>query len=184
MFEDLEQLKDVVKKCEKCRLCKTRKNVVFGEGNPNATLMFIGEAPSSEEDELGKFFIGKAGYLLDKALDIVDIKKEEIYFTNVVKCKPLYNKHPLSNEIYACLNFLRNEVIVVKPKIIVLMGQIPLQFILGTEYKLSVCRGNWFEKKGILYMPTWNPSMLLIDERKKIDFLSDLKLVSDKCNSL
>lgn len=184
MFEDLEQLKGFVKKCERCRLCKTRKNVVFGEGNPNATLMFIGEASNSEEDELGKLFIGKTGDLFKNALDIVDIKKEEIYLTNVVKCKSLYNKHPLSNEIYTCLNFLRNEVIIVKPKIIVLMGQVPLQSILGTEYKLSVCRGQWFEKKGILYMPTWNPSMLLTDEIKKIDFLSDLKLVSDKYNSL
>ena len=177
MYENIEELRNQTMKCEKCKLCRTRQNVVFGVGNENAEIMFIGEGPGGDEDRLGEPFVGKAGQLMNKAFDVVGIKREEVYIANIVKCRPPGNRDPEQDEIMACMDYLRNQVILVKPKIIVLLGRIALNSILGPEYKISASRGKWIEKKGIMYMPTWHPAALLRDETKKIDFLNDLKLV-------
>lgn len=182
MYDKLEELKKVTRNCRRCKLCNTRQNVVFGVGNENADLMFIGEGPGGDEDRLGEPFVGKAGQLMNKAFDIVGIKREEVYIANIVKCRPPHNRDPEIDEIMACMNYLRNQVIIIKPKVIVLLGRISLQNILGKEYKITDSRGKWIEKKGILYMPTWHPAALLRDETKKIDFLNDLKLVAKKMN--
>ena len=184
MYEKLEELKDVTTNCKKCKLCHTRQNVVFGVGNENADLMFIGERPGGDEDRLGEPFVGKAGQLMNKAFDVVGIKREEVYIANIVKCRPPHNRDPEPDEIMACINYLRNQVIIIKPKIIVLLGRISLQNILGKEYKITASRGKWVEKKGILYMPTWHPAALLRDETKKIDFLTDLKMVAERINTV
>ena len=184
MYEKLEELKDVTTNCKKCKLCHTRQNVVFGVGNENADLMFIGEGPGGDEDRLGEPFVGKAGQLMNKAFDVVGIKREEVYIANIVKCRPPHNRDPEPDEIMACINYLRNQVIIIKPKIIVLLGRISLQNILGKEYKITASRGKWVEKKGILYMPTWHPAALLRDETKKIDFLTDLKMVAERINTV
>ena len=180
MYDNLEELEKVAKNCAKCKLYPTRQNVVFGVGNPNADLMFIGEGPGGDEDRLGEPFVGKAGQLMNKAFDIVGIKREEVYIANIVKCRPPHNRDPEQDEVNACMNYLRNQVMIIKPKIIVLLGRIALQNILGQEYRITASRGKWVEKKGILYMPTWHPAALLRDETKKIDFLSDLKLVVER----
>ena len=175
MYEKLDELQEAIKNCNKCKLCTGRKNIVFGVGNENAKIMFIGEGPGADEDIQGEPFVGKAGKLMNNAFDAIGLKREEVYIANIVKCRPPNNRDPESDEVSACINYLRNQVMIIKPKIIVLLGRIALQNILGPEYKITASRGKWIEKKGILYMPTWHPAALLRDETKKIDFINDLK---------
>lgn len=180
MFENMEDLKEAINNCNKCKLCKNRKNIVFGVGNENAKIMFIGEGPGADEDLKGIPFVGKAGKLMDKAFLALGIKREDVYIANIVKCRPPNNRDPEPNEVAGCINYLRNQVMIIKPKIIVLLGRVALNNILGQEYKITASRGKWIEKKGILYMPTWHPAALLRDENKKIDFIKDLKQVIQK----
>ena len=180
MYETMEEVKESIKDCKKCKLCTGRKNIVFGVGNKNADIMFIGEGPGADEDAQGIPFVGKAGQLMNKAFDAVGIEREEVYIANIVKCRPPNNRDPEPDEVLSCINYLRNQVMIVKPKIIVLLGRISLQNILGKEYKITASRGKWVEKKGILYMPTWHPAALLRDETKKLDFIRDLKEVINK----
>ena len=177
MYETIKDLKQSCTNCQKCKLYTTRQNIVFGVGNENAKIMFIGEGPGGDEDRLGEPFVGKAGQLMNKAFDIVGIKREDVYIANIVKCRPPNNRDPEEDEIIACMDYLRNQVMIIKPKIIVLLGRIALQNILGKEYKITASRGKWVEKKGIMYMPTWHPAALLRDETKKIEFLKDLKII-------
>ena len=180
MFDNWEELEKSIINCKKCKLCANRNNIVFGQGNKNADIMFIGEGPGADEDTQGIPFVGKAGQLMNKAFDAVGIEREEVYIANIVKCRPPNNRDPEPDEVLSCINYLRNQVMIVKPKIIVLLGRISLQNILGKEYKITASRGKWVEKKGILYMPTWHPAALLRDETKKIDFIRDLKEVINK----
>ena len=184
MYNNWEELEEVVKQCRKCRLCETRKNVVFGVGNREADIMFIGEGPGADEDAQGEPFVGKAGKLMNMAFDMLGIKREEVYIANIVKCRPPNNRNPQDDEAGNCLDYLRNQVILVKPKIIVLLGSVALKNILGKEYGITASRGKWIEKKGILYMPTWHPAALLRDENKKIDFIKDLKQVIKRYNEI
>ncbi len=184
MYNNWEELEEVVKQCRKCRLCETRKNVVFGVGNREADIMFIGEGPGADEDTQGEPFVGKAGKLMNMAFDMLGIKREEVYIANIVKCRPPNNRNPQDDEAENCLDYLRNQVILVKPKIIVLLGSVALKNILGKEYGITASRGKWVERKGILYMPTWHPAALLRDENKKIDFIKDLKQVVKKYNEI
>lgn len=181
---DLEQLEIEVKQCEKCGLCKNRTNTVFGTGNKNATIMFIGEGPGADEDREGIPFVGKAGKLMNMAFQGIGIKREEVYICNIVKCRPPNNRTPLKEEAMTCLDYLRAQVIEIKPKIIVLLGNTALKNILGDEYGITSARGKWIEKKDILYMPTFHPAALLRDETKKIDFWEDLELVVKKYKEL
>lgn len=184
MYNNWEELEEVVKQCRKCRLCETRKNVVFGVGNREADIMFIGEGPGADEDAQGEPFVGKAGKLMNMAFDMLGIKREEVYIANIVKCRPPNNRNPQDDEAENCLDYLRNQVILVKPKIIVLLGSVALKNVLGKEYGITASRGKWLEKKGILYMPTWHPAALLRDENKKIDFIKDLKQVIKRYNEI
>ena len=184
MYNNWEELEEVVKKCRKCRLCETRKNVVFGVGNREADIMLIGEGPGADEDVQGEPFVGKAGKLMNMAFDMLGIKREEVYIANIVKCRPPNNRNPQDDEAENCLDYLRNQVILVKPKIIVLLGSVALKNVLGKEYGITASRGKWLERKGILYMPTWHPAALLRDENKKIDFIKDLKQVIKRYNEI
>ena len=184
MYNNWEELEEVVKKCRKCRLCETRKNVVFGVGNREADIMFIGEGPGADEDTQGEPFVGKAGKLMNMAFDMLGIKREEVYIANIVKCRPPNNRNPQDDEAENCLDYLRNQAILVKPKIIVLLGSVALKNVLGKEYGITASRGKWLERKGILYMPTWHPAALLRDENKKIDFIKDLKQVIKRYNEI
>ncbi len=180
MYDNWEELEESIKGCKKCKLCMNRNNIVFGTGNKNADIMFIGEGPGADEDRLGEPFVGKAGQLMNKAFQALEINREDVYIANVVKCRPPQNRVPEQDEAQACLDYLRNQVMLVKPKIIVLLGSTALKNILGNEYGITASRGKWVEKKGILYMPTWHPAALLRDETKKIEFWKDLKLVKQK----
>ena len=183
MYNSWEELKNNCMSCTKCKLCETRTNVVFGVGNPNADILFIGEGPGENEDLQGEPFVGRAGKLLDKMLAAIDLERNKnIYIANIVKCRPPNNRNPEEDECKACMNYLRNQVILVKPEIIVLLGSVALKHILGKEYGITASRGKWIEKKGIKYMPTWHPAALLRDEGKKIDFIKDLQLVERELN--
>ena len=182
MFDTWEELEQSIKGCNKCKLYKTRQNIVFGTGNKNARVMFIGEGPGADEDRQGEPFVGRAGKLMNLAFETLGIDRNEVYIANVIKCRPPSNRNPENDEAIACLNYLRNQVILVKPEIIVLLGSVALKNILGQEYGITASRGKWFEKKGIKYMPTWHPAALLRDETKKIDFIKDLKKVVDEVN--
>ena len=177
MYDNWEALEQSI---QNCKLCNNRNHIVFGVGNKKAEVMFIGEGPGADEDAQGIPFVGKAGKLMDKALKGVGIKREELYIANIVKCRPPANRVPEADEAEACLNYLRNQVILIRPKIIVLLGSTALKNILGKEYGITSSRGKWIEHKGILYMPTWHPAALLRDEAKKIDFWKDLKQVKEK----
>ena len=180
MFKTWEELEESIKGCNKCKLCKTRQNIVLGTGNKQAKLMFIGEGPGADEDRLGEPFVGRAGKLMNLAFEALGIDRNEVYIANVVKCRPPGNRNPEDDEAIACLNYLRNQVILVHPEIIVLLGSVALKNILGKEYGITASRGKWVEKKGIKYMPTWHPAALLRDETKKIDFIKDLQKVVEE----
>lgn len=180
MYDTWEELENSIVNCQKCKLCKNRTNIVFGVGNRQAKVMFIGEGPGADEDIQGIPFVGKAGKLMDMALEGIGMKREDFYIANIVKCRPPSNRNPEEEEAIACLDYLRNQVMLVQPKIIVLLGSIALKNILGKEYGITASRGKWIDKKEIYYLPTWHPAALLRDEIKKIDFWKDLKLVEEK----
>ena len=182
MYETLEEIEDVVKQCNKCKLCKNRTNTVFGVGNPNAKIMFIGEGPGADEDLQGEPFVGKAGKLMNEAFKGLGIKREEVYIANIVKCRPPNNRNPEKDEAIACMDYLRNQVMLIKPEIIVLLGSVALKNILGEEYGITKSRGKWIIKKDLKYMPTFHPAALLRDESKKIYFWNDLKVVLEELN--
>ena len=181
MMHSWEELKAACAGCVRCGLCETRHHVVFGIGNEEASIMFVGEGPGEQEDLKGEPFVGPAGKLLDDMLSIIDLdRKENCYICNIVKCRPPRNRDPLETEQDACIEYLRGQVALVKPKIIVLLGSIALKNILGNELSITASRGKWIEKKGIYYMPTWHPAALLRDENKKMEFWRDLKVVLEK----
>lgn len=184
MFDTWEELEKSIIDCKKCKLCTGRTNIVFGTGNKEADLMFIGEGPGADEDREGEPFVGKAGKLMNMAFNGIGINREEVYIANIVKCRPPSNRNPEEDEANACIDYLRNQVMLVKPKVIVLLGSVALKNILGNEYGITASRGNWVERKGILYMPTWHPAALLRDENKKIEFWKDLKQVKEKMENI
>ena len=184
MYETWEELEDSIKACNKCKLCSGRKNIVFGCGNKNANIMFIGEGPGADEDIQGEPFVGKAGQLMNKAFEALEIERDDVYIANIVKCRPPQNRNPEKDEAKACMDYLRNQVLLIKPKIIVLLGSVALKNILGDEYGITNARGKWIERKEIWYMPTFHPAALLRDESKKIEFWRDLKLVKDKLGEI
>ncbi len=184
MYNSFEELENSIVGCNKCKLCSNRNNIVFGCGNKNADLMLIGEGPGADEDIQGIPFVGKAGKLMNAAFDALGINRDDVYIANVVKCRPPNNRNPEKDEEMACLDYLRNQVILVKPKIIVLLGSVALKAILGNEYSITSSRGKWIEKKGILYMPTFHPAALLRDEKKKIDFYNDLKEAKNRLENM
>lgn len=177
IYKTWEELENGIENCQKCRLCEKRTNIVLGVGDRNAKIMFIGEGPGADEDAQGEPFVGRAGQLMNKAFEYVGIERSKVYIANIVKCRPPGNRDPENDEAEACMDYLRSQVLLVKPKIIVLLGRIALQNILGEEYKITASRGKWFDKKGIKYMPTWHPSAVLRDENKKVEFIFDLMQV-------
>lgn len=184
MYDNWEDLENNIKDCKRCKLCSNRNNIVLGEGNKNAKVMFIGEGPGADEDIQGQPFVGKAGQLMNKAFEALDIDRKEIYITNIVKCRPPQNRVPDKEEADACMDYLRNQVILIKPKIIVLLGSTALKNILGQDYSITKERGKWIQNKEIWYMPTFHPAALLRDDSKKIDFWRDLKLINEKLKEI
>ncbi|MDP4094464.1 MAG: uracil-DNA glycosylase [Bacillota bacterium] len=170
--------------CTKCKLSDTRKNIVIGRGNLNADLMLVGEGPGEQEDEQGLPFVGRAGQLLDLLLKAMMIKPDEYYIANIVKCRPPNNRVPVEDEAEKCLPFLRNQFLLVKPKIIVCMGSTAAKYIIDKNVKITQIRGEWIDKKGILFMPTFHPAALLRDDSKKVLMWKDIKKVKEKLDLL
>lgn len=181
---DLEELEKECKTCRKCDLRAGCTQVVFGEGNPHAKLMFVGEGPGQQEDIQGRPFVGAAGQLLDKILAAVGIRRDEVYIANVVKCRPPGNRLPTSEEAEACLPHLRAQIRAIKPKIIVCLGALATQTLIDKRARITRVRGNWFEKNGIMYMPTFHPAALLRDETKKRPVWEDMKKVKEMLDRL
>lgn len=177
MYQTWDELEKECNNCTKCKLCNNRHNVVIGVGNKNAKIMFIGEGPGADEDMTGIPFVGKAGKLMDKALQGIGIKREEIYIANIVKCRPPNNRNPEQEEALACKEYLEAQIKLINPEIIVLLGSVALKNILGEQYSITASRGKWFEENGIKYIATFHPAALLRDETKKIYFWQDLKKI-------
>ena len=170
--------------CEKCRLCEQRKNIVLGEGNPNAQLMFIGEGPGQEEDKQGRPFVGRSGELLTRMIHAIGMERSEVYICNVVKCRPPQNRNPEPDEAEACLGYLRAQVALVRPKVIVLLGKIACRYTLREEIFVTRDHGRWYERKGTWFMPTFHPSALLRDPTKKRDAWDDFQKIRAKLNEI
>lgn len=176
--------------CVKCSLSTTRKNVVFGRGNPNSKLFVVGEGPGQQEDEQGLAFVGRAGKMLDSVFLSVGIDtNEDCYISNIVKCRPPNNRKPLSNEVKECLPWLNEQIELIKPKVIVLAGSTAVQSYLNIDEPISKLRGKWIVKEDIKYMPIFHPSYLLRNpskEKGKPKWLTwqDLKKVKKEVNSV
>ena len=166
--------------CEKCGLCRGRMNVVPGEGDPNADLMFIGEGPGAEEDRLGRPFVGRSGELLTKMIHAIALERSEVYICNVVKCRPPANRDPAPEEAETCLPYLRAQVALVRPRVIALLGRVACQYTLRENISITRDHGRWFERKGVWMMPTFHPAALLRDPAKKRDAWEDFQKLRDK----
>lgn len=181
MFTDFDALKAECLKCEKCKLCETRNNVVFGVGNPNADVMFIGEGPGENEDLQGEPFVGRGGQLLDKMLAAVDLdRNKNIYIANIVKCRPPKNRDPEPMEQEACIGWLRNQVKLVNPKIIVCLGRISAAKIIKPDIKITKEHGIFFERGNMLLMGTLHPAALLRNPNNKPAAFDDFIKLRDK----
>jgi len=172
---DWETLKRDCNSCKKCALWETRTNIVFGVGNENAEILFIGEGPGEQEDLTGQPFVGRAGRLLDDMLSIIDLDRTNIYIANMVKCRPPKNRDPLGIEKDACIPWLREQTRLIKPKIIVCLGRISAMSIIREDFKISVEHGQWTEKGGIKMTALYHPAALLRDPRRKPETFEDLK---------
>ena len=181
----MDELSRVIADCTKCRLHLNRTNTVPGEGNPVARVMFIGEAPGADEDRSGRPFVGKAGQLLDKALNALGFYRgENFYICNICKCRPENNRTPADDEAEACLPYLRSQVSIVKPRIIVCLGATSVKHIIDKQARITSIRGTWFERKGYFIIATFHPAALLRDESKKRLFWEDLKKVKEKYDEI
>jgi DNA polymerase len=168
-----------VKECDACALSKTRTNAVFGKGNPRARLCFIGEAPGYEEDQVGLPFVGQAGKLLDRIIAAMKLKPDEVYISNIVKCRPPQNRTPFFSEIKTCQSFVERQLEIIKPKIIVALGKCAIYALLNKNEPLSLLRGKFYRYKSILVMPTYHPAHLLRWPEKKKETWQDMKKVME-----
>lgn len=169
-----------IETCEKCGLCRGIHRKVPGQGDGNADLMLIGEGPGADEDRQGLAFVGAAGQLLTKMIAAIGMTREQVYICNVVKCRPPQNRVPAPEEAAACLPYLRAQFLLVRPKVIVLLGATAARAVLGDNIRITRDRGRWVEKKGVWFMPTYHPAALLRDESKKRDAWQDWQSVRDK----
>jgi uracil-DNA glycosylase len=174
----LEAIRKKLESCDRCSLCKTARHIVFGEGNPDADVMFIGEAPGAVEDETGRPFVGPAGRLLTDIIEKgMGLKRSDVYIANIAKCRPPGNRDPFPEEIRECIGFLQEQIRVVEPKVIVALGKIAAQTLLATETPISALRGTFAQYQGVKVMPTYHPSYLLHNPAKKRDVWEDIKKV-------
>ena len=185
MFENWEKLKENCLNRRKCSLCEVRSNVVFGVGNPCAKVMFIGEGPGRNEDLQGEPFVGAGGQLLDKYLAAVDLdRRTNIYIANIVKCRPPQNRDPLQEEQEACMDWLRNQTALLRPKIIVCLGRIAAMRIIKPDFKITREHGQFFKKGNIYMTATLHPAALLRNPAQKPAAFDDFLKLRDKIDEL
>ena len=175
-----EALKEECLRCQACTLAATRTNVVFGVGSENAEVLFIGEAPGANEDAEGVPFVGAAGKLLDDMLEMIGLKREAVYIANIVKCRPPQNRDPLNVEKDACIGYLRRQVALLRPKIIVCLGRIAAMELIREDFKITREHGQFCEKNGVLMTAMYHPAALLRDGNKKPETFVDLKALQEK----
>lgn len=182
--EQLNNFRENVKNCTKCNLSETRTNFVFGVGSANAEIMFIGEAPGSEEDRLGIPFVGRAGKLLDRILESVSIRRENVYIANVLKCRPPENRDPMPAEMDSCMPFLLRQIEIIKPKIICCLGRISAGALLKTKLPMNKLRGQIYKFRGIPLIITYHPAAILRNENLKRPVWEDFQILMKLLNSL
>ena len=184
-MESWESLEQKVLSCTGCGLCETRHNVVFGIGNRETEVLFVGEGPGEQEDLQGEPFVGPAGKLLDDMLSIVDIDRgSNCYIANIVKCRPPRNRDPLETEQEACIGYLRNQVALIKPKIIVCLGRIAAKKLVDPDFRITRQHGQWFRRGDFWMMATFHPSALLRDVSKRPEAFDDLMALRAKMKEL
>lgn len=184
MSDSWEILRSECENCKACELHTTRTNCVFGTGNIDADLLFVGEAPGDNEDKTGIPFVGRAGQLLDQYLYAVDIPRESVYIANILKCRPPKNRDPLPAEEDACMDFLRRQVKLIRPKIIVCLGRIAAMRLIRPDYKITKEHGEWVQKGNFLITAVYHPALLLRDPRRKEEMLVDMKKIKEKLDEL
>ncbi len=175
--EDLGAIREDLGDCRRCKLAGGRKTIVFGQGNPRAELMFVGEAPGADEDEQGLAFVGKAGQLLTRIIEAIGLRREDVFIANVIKCRPPQNRNPEPEEILACQPFLERQIVAIRPKVIVGLGKFAGQWLLKTAEPISRLRGRLGEYKGVRVMPTYHPAYLLRNPGAKKEVWEDMKVV-------
>jgi DNA polymerase len=170
--------------CRACRLCETRNRVVFGSGPADARLLFIGEGPGAEEDRQGLPFVGRAGELLTKIIQAIQLRRDEVYIANVVKCRPPGNRDPAPDEVAACRGFLERQIDLIRPQVIVALGRVAAQALLGNDTPIGRMRGNWYELRGVPMMVTYHPAALLRNTELKRPTWEDMQKVRDRLREL
>ncbi|MBN2134234.1 MAG: uracil-DNA glycosylase [Acidobacteria bacterium] len=176
-YNTFDELREITIKCRKCGLAEGRTNVVFGEGDPNADLLFIGEGPGMHEDLQGRPFVGRAGQLLDKMIIAMGFKREQVYIANIVKCRPPGNRDPLPDEVAMCVPYLKAQINFIKPKIIVLLGAVAVRALLDSKEGITKIRGRIMDYYGVPIMPVYHPAYLLRNPAKKKEAWEDLQKV-------
>ena len=179
-----EELENACRSCEKCPLSATRTNCVFGTGNRQARLMFVGEAPGEKEDLSGIPFVGAAGKLFDKYLAAVGINRDEVYIANILKCRPPKNRDPKSDEEDVCIEYLRGQVRAIKPKMIVCLGRIPAARLIKPDFRITQEHGIWFQRGQLEICAVYHPSALLHDPRKKDAMLADMLAIKERLDEM
>lgn len=177
---ELNELELKCRSCHKCRLHHSRTNLVFGVGKPDADIMFIGEGPGEQEDLLGEPFVGPAGKFLDEMLSIIDLDRSKVYIANIVKCRPPMNRDPVDDEQDACIGYLREQIRLINPKIVVCLGRIAAKRIMDPNFKITVSHGDWMCIDGVWHMAMYHPSALLRDVYKRPDTFSDILSIRKK----
>ncbi len=177
VFNTLDDIRAAVHNCCRCGLCRTRNNPVFGEGDPDARLMFIGEGPGADEDRQGRPFVGKAGMLLDKMIAAMQFTREEVYIANIVKCRPPDNRLPAPEEADLCIGYLKRQIELIRPEVIVLLGATAVKYLLNVTSGISRMRGRWLSYENIPVMATFHPAFLLRQESAKRETWNDLQQV-------
>ena len=174
---NLDSIRLELGECSRCRLHEGRNHVVFGEGDPHAILVFVGEGPGKEEDLQGKPFVGRAGELLTRIIEAIELTREDVYIANIIKCRPPNNRDPKPDEIQTCIPFLIRQLEAIKPRIICALGTFAAQTLLGIEDRISALRGRFHEYQGAKLMPTYHPAFLLRNPQFKRDVWEDMKMI-------
>ena len=183
-MKTLEELKTLCESCQKCPLGATRTKLVFGTGNAQADLLFVGEAPGEQEDLSGIPFVGRAGQLLNKFLFAVDIPRSQVYIANILKCRPPKNRDPLPEEEDACIGYLDEQIRLIRPKMIVCLGRISAMRLIKLDFKITQEHGKWFTRNGLAITAVFHPAALLRDPRKKEDMLEDMKAIKKELDDM
>lgn len=178
IIDTFENITSDLNNCQRCKLCSTRKNIVISEGNPTAKLMLIGEGPAEQDDIQCRPFVGNAGLLMDKMIEAIGLKREEVFICNVIKCRPPENRDPEPDEVQTCAPFVYRQIKLVKPSVILTLGRFAAQTLLKTEEKISHLRGNVFDYEGAKLIPSFHPAYLLRNPDAKKEAWDDLKLVA------